>query len=210
MATAKSDIVRREPKQNRSRQTVDAVLEGVQLVVRRHGPQSITTNRIAEAAGVSIGSLYQYFPNKRAIFTALHERHVDEVRLVIEQTMAARASGPLDVFAGELVQGLMNVHAEVADLHVVVSSAMPETGLGFSEALHHTFAEVLSCADRDRYNSDETTRMLFVLPRMVESLVHGSTHQGRVALSRNGAESEVVRTVQVYVNSFRRTTSKHY
>lgn len=104
----------------------------------------------------------------------------------------------------------MNVHAEVADLHVVVSSAMPETGLGFSEALHHTFAEVLSCADRDRYNSDETTRMLFVLPRMVESLVHGSTHQGRVALSRNGAESEVVRTVQVYVNSFRRTTSKHY
>lgn len=93
MATAKSDIVRREPKQNRSRQTVDAVLEGVQLVVRRHGPQSITTNRIAEAAGVSIGSLYQYFPNKRAIFTALHERHVDEVRLVIEQTMLPALQG---------------------------------------------------------------------------------------------------------------------
>lgn len=210
MATAKSNIVRREPKQNRSRQTVEAVLEAVQLVVKRHGPKAITTNRIAEAAGVSIGSLYQYFPDKRSIFLALHERHVDEVRLVIEQTMAACASTPLDVFAGELVQGLMNVHADVSDLHAVVSSAMPETSLGFSEALHHTFAGVLSCTDRDRYSTDETTRMLFVLPRMVESLVHGATHQGHVALSRNGAESEVVRTVQVYVNSFRATMSKHY
>jgi hypothetical protein len=104
----------------------------------------------------------------------------------------------------------MNVHAEVADLHAVVSSAMQETGIGFSDALHHTFADVLSCADRDRYSSDETTRMLFVLPRMVESLVHGATHKGRAALSRNGAESEAVRTVQVYLNSFQGTTPKHY
>ena len=62
MTTAESTLTRREPKQQRSRRTVDDVLEAVQLVVKRHGTQAITTNRIAEAAGVSVGSLYQYFP----------------------------------------------------------------------------------------------------------------------------------------------------
>ena len=70
MKTNERALTRREPKQRRSRETVEAVLEAVQRVLKRHGVEAITTNRIAEAAGVSIGSLYQYFPDKRAIFTA--------------------------------------------------------------------------------------------------------------------------------------------
>lgn len=210
MTTAKRNLTRREPKQQRSRQTVDDVLEAVQLVVKRHGTQAITTNRIAEAAGVSVGSLYQYFPDKRAIFTALHDRHVDDVRQVIEQTTAACASDPLEEFTRELVHGLVNVHADIAELHEVVSSAVPESALGFKNALHHTFWGVLSRADQDRYSLDETERMLFVLPRMVEALVHGAAHQARAALSRDGARSEAIRTVLVYVNSFQSSAPKHY
>ena len=96
-------LTRREPKQRRSRETVQAVLEAVERVLKRHGVEAITTNRIAEAAGVSIGSLYQYFPDKRAIFTALYDRHVDEVRNVIERTMADCTSASLEDFARELV-----------------------------------------------------------------------------------------------------------
>ena len=202
MTTAGATLTRREPKQQRSRQTVDAVLEAVNLVVKRHGSQAITTNRIAEAAGVSVGSLYQYFPDKRAIFTALHDRHVDDVRQVIDQTTAACASASLEEFARELVQGLVNVHAETAVLHEVVSSAVPESALGFRHALHHTFERSLSRADPERYSHDETERMLFVLPRMVEGLVHGGVNPACAALSRDGAKSEAIRTVLVYVNSF--------
>lgn len=210
MTTTESTRTRRKPKQQRSRQTVDDVLEAVQLVVKRHGTQAITTNRIAEAAGVSVGSLYQYFPDKRAIFTALHDRHVDDVRQVIEQTTAACASAPLKEFTRELVHGLVNVHADIAELHEVVSSAVPESALGFKNALHHTFGWVLSRADQNRYSLDETERMLFVLPRMVESLVHGAAHQARASLSRDGAKSEAIRTVLVYVNSFQSSAPKHY
>ena len=95
MTTAASALTRREPKQRRSRRTVDDVLDAVQLVVKRHGTRAITTNRIAEAAGVSVGSLYQYFPDKRAIFAALHDRHVDDVRQVMEETVAAGISASL-------------------------------------------------------------------------------------------------------------------
>jgi AcrR family transcriptional regulator len=210
MTTAKRTFTRREPKQQRSRQTVDCVLEAVQLVVKRHGTQAITTNRIAEAAGVSIGSLYQYFPDKRTIFTALHDRHVEDVRQVIEQTTAACDSAPLEEFTRELVHGLVNVHAEGAELHEIVSFAVPESALGFKNALHHTFGWVLSRADQERYSLDETERMLFVLPRMVESLVHGAGHQARAALSRDGARKEAIRTILVYVNSFQGSALKHY
>lgn len=210
MTTAKRTFPRREPKQQRSRQTVDCLLEAVQLVVKRHGTQAITTNRIAEAAGVSVGSLYQYFPDKRAIFTALHDRHVDDVRQVIGQTTAAYASAPLQEFTRELVHGLVNVHADIAELHEVVSSAVPESALGFKNALHHTFGRILSRADQDRYSLDETERMLFVLPRMVEALVHGAAHQARATLSLDGARSEAIRTVLVYVNSFQSSAPKHY
>lgn len=208
MTTAESTRTRREPKQQRSRRTVDDVLEAVRLVVKRHGTRAITTNRIAEAAGVSVGSLYQYFPDKRAIFTAIHDRHVADVRQVIEQTMAACA--PLEEFARELVHGLVKVHAEMAELHEVVSSAVPESALGFRSGLHHTFERVLSPADPDRYSADETERMLFVLPRMVESLVHGAAHEAPTTLSRDGATSEAIRTVLLYVNSFQGSVPKHY
>ncbi len=210
MTKTERNPARREPKQQRSRQTVDCVLEAVQLVVKRHGTQAITTNRIAEVAGVSIGSLYQYFPDKRAIFTALHDRHVEDVRQVIEQTTAACASAPLEEFTRELVQGLVNVHAEGAELHEIVSSFVPESALGFKNALHHTFGWALSLADQERYSLDETERMLFVLPRMVESLVHGAAHQACAVLSRDGARNEAIRSVLVYVNSFQGDTAKHY
>jgi AcrR family transcriptional regulator len=210
MTTAERFPARREPKQQRARQTVENVLEAVRLVVKRHGPEAITTNRIAEAAGVSIGSLYQYFPDKRAIFIALHDRHVDDVRQVIEQTMAACESAPLDEFTRELVDGLVNVHVDGAELHEIVSSAVPQSALGFKSALRHTFGLALSPSRQERYSPDETERMLFVLPRMVESLVHGAAHQARAALSRDAARGEAIRTALVYLHSFQGNAPKHY
>ena len=85
MKASERAFTRRQPKQQRSHQIVEAVLEATQRVLRRQGAEAITTNRVAEAAGVSIGSLYQYFADKQAIFMALHDRHVSGVRHVIEQ-----------------------------------------------------------------------------------------------------------------------------
>ncbi len=208
MQTDGRTLTRREPRQQRSRQTVDFVLSAVQLVAKRHGIQAITTNRIAEVAGVSVGSLYQYFPDKRAIFEALHDRHVDDVRRVITQATSDCASTSLEEFARELVLGLVDAHAEVAELHDVVAAVVPQSARGFRHALHHTFTQALSSVvDPARYSNDEAERMLFVLPRLVESLVHGGAH---APLSRAGAKSEAIRTVLVYVNSFKGGSPQNY
>jgi AcrR family transcriptional regulator len=174
----------------------------VQRVLARHGSDAITTNRVAEAAGVSIGSLYEYFPNKQAIFAALHDRHVDEVRHVLERTMAHGTSASLEELTRELVERLANLHAEDAELHEIVSAAVPGSAAdGFKRALQAAFAQVISPTRQDRYTPDETERMLFVLPHMVEALVHGVARQPH-AISRGRAKDEAIRTVAVYVSSY--------
>lgn len=200
MQHAAGNLTRRTPKQRRSRQTIDLVLQAVELVVKRHGVEAITTNRIAEVAGVSVGSLYQYFPSKQAIFATLHDRHVDEVRLVIEKTSSDCAKASFENFIRELMQGLLSAHEENAELHDVVASAVPQSASGFRNALQRSFGHAMERApDPERYSLDECHRMLFVLPRMVESLVHAGAGN---LLSRNNAKSEAMRAVLGYVNSF--------
>ena len=85
---------RKRPRQERSRFTVEAILIATERVLAEHGVQGATTNRIAEVAGVSIGSLYQYFPNKDAILVELVEdQRVERVHAVVGRGGAGR--GPL-------------------------------------------------------------------------------------------------------------------
>jgi len=65
------------PQQDRSKVTVDAILTATARILTQEGYDRATTNRIAELAGVSIGSLYQYFPSKEALVTSLAEQHVN-------------------------------------------------------------------------------------------------------------------------------------
>jgi AcrR family transcriptional regulator len=193
---------RREPRQHRSRETVAAVLGAVPRVLARHGADALTTNRIAEAAGVSIGSLYQYFPDKQAIYRALHHRHIDDVIQVMERTVAERTAS-LEDFARGLVERLADLHGADPGLHELVATAVPEGAEGFKTALQATFTEVISQVEGGPRGAHDAQRMLFVLPHMIEALVHGVT-QRPAQLSLDGAKREAVRTVLVYLRSCRR------
>ena len=83
---------RKRPRQARSKATVDTILAATARVLVKQGFDGLTTNAVAEAAGVSIGSLYQYFPNKEALVAALIERHVEEMNAA----MLARARAGRD------------------------------------------------------------------------------------------------------------------
>ena len=79
---------RRTPSQARSRKAVEAIVEASAQVLQRRGYQGATTNRIAERAGVSVGTLYQYFNNKDEIFSALIEREAASFLSAIEDSIA--------------------------------------------------------------------------------------------------------------------------
>lgn len=77
---------RKRPRQARSAATVDAILEAAARILETRGPDGYTTNAVAELAGVSIGSLYQYFPNKEALVGALIQR---ETAVLMEDAAVA-------------------------------------------------------------------------------------------------------------------------
>jgi AcrR family transcriptional regulator len=78
MATLASAEPRKRPRQQRSAETVERIVDAAARIFDERGYRATTTNHVAELAGVSIGSLYQYFPNKDALLVALAERHLDE------------------------------------------------------------------------------------------------------------------------------------
>src|SRR5487761_943127 len=82
---------RKLASQERSRATVDALLEATTRVLIKEGYDRASTNRIAEVAGVSIGSLYQYFPSKEALVAAVIDRHTQEISEVTRKVLVNAA-----------------------------------------------------------------------------------------------------------------------
>src|SRR5271154_532489 len=104
---------RKLPTQQRSEATVEAILQAAAQVFERHGYAAGTTNRIAERAGVSIGSLYQYFPNKDAVLVALTERHIEAGAAVVAPLLARlEASTPLDDALRGLTAAMVALHRQ--------------------------------------------------------------------------------------------------
>lgn len=83
MPASRSKRPRRKAKQQRSQETVQDLLEAAARVLKRRGYSAATTNRIAETAGVSVGTLYEYFPNKEAIFEMLIKQEIDELSQIL-------------------------------------------------------------------------------------------------------------------------------
>jgi AcrR family transcriptional regulator len=92
--------LRRTPKQERARATVDAVIEASARILVEDGFERLNTNRVAEVAGVSVGTLYQYFPNKEAIVGALVERIAEERIAAFGDTLMTLADSDLPLREG--------------------------------------------------------------------------------------------------------------
>lgn len=117
--------LRRRPKQERSKETVEAILDATARVLVREGYDKANTNRIARVAGVSIGSLYQYFPNKEALVAAVARRHLEEIKSVMGLKFREVANAPLPVAARELVRAMIRLHAVDPELHRALARLGP-------------------------------------------------------------------------------------
>jgi len=193
---------RRQPQQRRARQTVDAVLEAVVRIVKRGGIQAVTTNRVAEVAGVSIGSLYQYFPDKQALFLALHKRHIEEIDHRINRTMIENAHSPLDKLIRAMIDAMVDAHAADPRLSGAIFSEIPHRPEGtqdFSVRLHRTFRLVLASQARDIKRRSNLDTIVFVVANMIDSLAHSAALRRPHGLSLPAAKEEAVRAVLAYL-----------
>ncbi len=120
---------RKKPLQGRSRETVGFVLEAAAQLFGELGYEGTTTNNIADKAGVSIGSVYQYFPNKEALLLALAERHLDDAReygTVALRRLREQKPTPEEFFRGFL-GNVVDFHSGGESLHDLFFEEAPRT-----------------------------------------------------------------------------------
>jgi len=167
---------RKRPRQERSRATVDAILQACARVLVKHGFDGLTTNAVAEAAGVSIGSLYQYFPNKEALVAAVVERHIEERKAATFAELARVALLPIHEAVRGVVELTIRAHEVDPDLHRVMIEQVPRVGrmarLRELEQLGNQYVAGLLAARKDEIDVRDPDLAAFVLLSAIEAIVH--------------------------------------
>jgi AcrR family transcriptional regulator len=193
---------RRKPTQPRAKLTVDAILDAVIRLLKREGHKSITTNRIAEVAGVSIGSVYQYFPNKRAIFIALHERHLNEIDRMVQSKLVEHSASPLDVLIRAMVDGMIEAHAPDPELYQILQKEVPDRAddtRDFASRLEGAFRLALSSHREEVPRTANMDTMVFIVANMVDGLSHSVLLRRPRSLSLPKAKEAVTQAILAYV-----------
>ncbi len=175
--------MRKAPRQARSRATIEIILESAARILGERGWTATTTNAVAETAGVSIGSLYQYFPNKLALVEAVRRRHFDEVLAVLRA--ATDAATPRARRIAAFVDGMITVHRRFPAAHRVLLEEAPRDAA--SEATHRRFeTEYRKGCDaffmaNGRGNAVDAEIAAQVLAAAVAGAVHDAARLGLLA-----------------------------
>src|SRR5690242_16581498 len=128
MARAIQTIPRKSGSQKRSKAMVQTLLDATARVLVREGYDRASTNRIAAVAGVSVGSLYQYFPNKEALVAALVARHNLKILQLIREAVKEVASSDLPTAMRALVKAGVDAHMVDSALHRIFADQVPRMG----------------------------------------------------------------------------------
>ena len=172
--------------QKRSRATVDALLQATARILVREGFDKASTNRIAEVAGVSVGSLYQYFPSKEALVAAVIDRHSQEVMQAVRGEFAGALELPIEQAVRKLVAVAVKAHRIDPKLHRVLSEQIPRVGrlenaATFNRQNYALFANYLE-RHREEIRPIDLGLAAFVCVTSIEALTHTAVlHQKMVS-----------------------------
>jgi AcrR family transcriptional regulator len=192
---------RKQPKQERSQATVEAILTATTHILTKEGYDQFNTNRVAELAGVSIGSLYQYFPNKEALLFALAEDHANEMVQLVQCHLEDLNDTSIPRVISQLVTAALAAHAVNPDLHRVLNEQIPrsEQMRKFAEAkmerMLRSFLEK-RCDLIEPKNLDLT---VFIVGRTIEALTHGAVLDRPELLNNEQLEQEITILLSSYL-----------
>jgi AcrR family transcriptional regulator len=176
--------MRKEPRQARSRATVEAIIQAGAHVLGDQGWSGFTTNEVADVAGVSIGSLYQYFPNKLALIEAIRRKHFDDVLAVLQQAGESRNSP--EQLVDDLVHGMISVHCINPALHrVLLDLPNLEGSRSAYDEFHAEYLRryrVVITAHRNRRGGAADGFAAQVLSSAVEGVIHNAARRGTLKL----------------------------
>ncbi|WP_063060180.1 TetR/AcrR family transcriptional regulator [Nocardia sienata] len=170
---------RKTPRQQRSEFTFDAILDAAARLFQQHGYAATTTNKVAALAGVSIGTLYHYVPNKDALLYALADRHLREATaaLLTEAASLRVDEPPLDETVHRLITAVADLHRAQPQTHRLLfeqSPRTPETLARLRELERRLAAEVAGHLRRLGVGGADPGLHALLFVQAVEAQVHGA------------------------------------
>jgi AcrR family transcriptional regulator len=194
---------RKAPQQERAQATVEALMTATARILVQVGYDRASTNRIAEAAGISIGSLYQYFPNKEAIVAELVERMMGEELEVLARVLPALKGGPLRQAVRELLKAMLEIHDRDPALRRIIIEQVPRVGrLEKMLDLQSQVAGIIRDHLQDRCEEIRPKNLdmaAFILVHAVEAVIHGAVYKRPEYLKRAEFVEELTELVVRYL-----------
>ncbi len=169
--------LRKQPLQSRSRAMVEDLVEATARVLVAEGYAGASTNRIAEVAGVSVGSLYQYFPGKDALVMAVAQRHFRQMTELLQQTAAAAFGQPPAVVIRGFVHGMIAAHAVDPALHRAITEQVLHLGLEVVDEVQAAARRVVLAwlhQQGERVLPRDLDHAAFLLVTVTEAAVHAA------------------------------------
>ena len=198
---------RKHASQERSRATVDALIEATRRLLVREGFDKASTNRIAREAGVSVGSLYQYYPGKEALVAAVIDRHNRELMQVVRAALAEVAALPVEKAMRKLVAVAIDAHRIDPRLHRVLAEQIPRTGrlekvATFNREYYALVKDYLA-NHRDEMRAVDLDLAAFVCVTSIEALTHTAVLHRPDVLSDDAVETLVDEAARLVIRYLR-------
>jgi AcrR family transcriptional regulator len=197
-------LPRRRPRQARAQATVDAIIQATARVLVEDGYDRASTNRIAQAAGVSIGSLYQYFPSKEALVAALVETHVDRMMEAVTRILDTDTEpSDLRASADTLVLALISAYRVDPKLHHVLCQEVPKIGdLRRIYEFEQTLADVIRRhlqSLRHQIRHQNIDRAVFLLINAVPSVIRAAIESDAEGANDSALRSDLTDMILRYL-----------
>jgi AcrR family transcriptional regulator len=193
------DSKRRNPQQDRAKETISAIFEATARILEREGRRALNTNSIAERAGVSIGTLYQYFPNKEAILIAMAREQIErDGRAVLE---ALETSGPVEPERAA-VRALIAAYEKRRESRRIAVDTLVAEGLGHERAKSLRVVAETIAARSDFFparSKPHTSTEIFVITRAVNGVLRATIEEAWDLLDTRAFEDELVKLVRGYL-----------
>lgn len=194
---------RKQPRQERAAFTVDMLLVAVEQILERHGTEALTTNRIAEVAGVSVGTLYQYFGNKEALVAAVQARYLEQTFGMCRAALAAAHDVPLGDVIDRITQALVAAFHAQRPIHRWLIDMW--SAVGFQEtmraAVEQLVADVAAFLGRRPVRPPDPATAAYVIVHAVYGIVMATSERHR-QVDIDAIAAAASRMVRAYTDGF--------
>jgi AcrR family transcriptional regulator len=201
--------VRRMPRQKRSQILYDKIITTAKTLFKQHGYAYVSTNRIADKANISIGSLYQYFTNREAIALAVYEDACSKAALTMKRRTLESLSSPVEVSVPKLTESIFEVFEKDRYALLQLINEVPELRrvaqpLSFDNLIHHNtqmfFEQHFTDVDRA-----VIARKSYIIDKCVIGVIGRYLDERPDFLNKNQAISEITE----FVTQYAMTLSRH-